>query len=293
MSANTGARIYGILCLVSWDIEKDVAIMMMVESAKDHLLHELFCEQTELSIDGIASGAENMRRDEERAQTLLLQPLDDTIYLRLYAWQPWAVSLGANQKATDIDEALLQAKAFDLVRRVTGGRAVLHADELTYSIVMRIPPSVTIHDIYRVSHEFLLRGLRQLDAQGIRGEALVFERSQPQFARLYREQPNTVSCFASSARYEIMYNGKKVVGSAQRVFGDVLLQHGSILVGEGHEQLADVVSNRDEQQREDMRRYIVEHSATLSEVFARTIKVQECAEAIARSWKEPIIEKAG
>lgn len=211
--------------------------------------------------------------DEERARacaTGAAQPL-----LRLYAWKPWAVSLGANQRESDIDPALCADRGFAIVRRPTGGRAVLHANELTYCVVAPLANNQTAHSLYRDIHLLLLAALQTL---GIRD--MSFQKSQPDFRTLYTMPTSSLPCFASAARYELQWHGKKVVGSAQRRFGNVVLQHGSLLLGAGHEQLADVATLADGTARSAMRTKLREHTATLHDICGRPIAYEECARAI-------------
>ncbi len=247
--------------------------MIHNEILSSPIIHSIFSGFAEWIHSGFLTGEENMRFDEERARAMVTgnaQPM-----LRVYGWQPWAVSLGANQKETDIDRTECEARGFAIVRRATGGRAVLHADELTYSLVLRIPDGMTVHDLYRMTHERLLAGLRTITPD------IDFEKSQPNFRQVYAAQPQqTVACFASSARYEIMHDARKVVGSAQRVFGNVLLQHGSILLGAGHEQLAAISARKDGSSADALREYILSHSATLSEIVGRRVEFQEVAGAV-------------
>lgn len=222
---------------------------------------------------GACSAADNMRMDEERARACAAgaaRPL-----LRLYAWQPWAVSLGANQRESDIDPVRCADKGFSLVRRPTGGRAVLHANELTYCVVAPLAENYTAHHLYRDIHVLLLGALQTL---GIR--TMSFQKSQPNFRTLYKTPTSALPCFASAARYELQWHGKKVVGSAQRRFGNVVLQHGSLLLGAGHEQLADVATLADDAARATMKKSLIEHTATLQDICGRVITYSECAEAI-------------
>ncbi|MFC2129831.1 biotin/lipoate A/B protein ligase family protein [Bacteroidota bacterium] len=240
----------------------------------DTKLNELFSGKFELVKHEFNDGKFNMDFDFERTQ---LCAEDKALpMLRFYGWNPWTVSLGYNQKEDEIDKLKLTEKGFGLVRRPTGGRAVLHADELTYSVVLTLPKHLSVHDVYREIHIILLKGLKKLAAKG-----LEFEKVQPDFRQLYDKQKEmSVSCFASTARYEIALNGKKVVGSAQRLFGNTLLQHGSILLGSGHEQLAEITKVQSEEKREILRNYILNHSATLEEACDRKISFEECRNSI-------------
>ena len=194
---------------------------------------------------------------------------------RLYGWKPWAVSLGFNQKESDINIDECKKRNIDIVRRPTGGRAVLHAQELTYSLVLNMPEGKTVQDIYRDIHLYFLECFKNV---GING--LDFEKSQPNFREFYKNNDSSVSCFASSARYEIAYNNKKVIGSAQRLFGKVLLQHGSILISDGHEQLADIINNDDIEKKKNLKQWIINHSATLEQAAERELTFCECVNAI-------------
>lgn len=235
---------------------------------------KIFGEKFEVLETGFNDGQYNMDFDFNR--TIELTKNKTIPMFRLYGWQPWTVSLGFNQKEADIDKSLLEKNGFDLVRRPTGGRAVLHANEITYSVVTKLPKNYSPQDIYKDIHILLMEGLKKLNPMG-----LEFEKSQPDFKEFYNKEPGlSISCFASSARYEIEYQGRKVVGSAQRLFGDVLLQHGSIILDRGHEQLADVSVVKDEDKRNKLRNYILNHSATLSEVCNRKITYHEASTSL-------------
>lgn len=170
--------------------------------------------------------ADNMALDEEllaRAQAGEKLPV-----LRFYTWNPPAVSIGRFQDmALAVNQEACRKHGFDIVRRVTGGRAVLHRNELTYSIVARtdnplFPP--TVLGTYKVIAAGLVRGLRNL---GI--PATMVSRDSVQ-ASLVQKKAKEAACFSSPSWYEIVVNNRKIVGSAQRRAGRAFLQHGSILV---------------------------------------------------------------
>jgi lipoate-protein ligase A len=234
---------------------------------------ELFGGGFDLIMHGKESGKFNMEYDYRRAMDL--QNGKARPMFRLYGWHPWAVSLGMNQKESDIDRKRCRTKGFDIVRRPTGGRAVLHANEVTYCAVLKIPDGYSVHDCYRELHTILVEGLRRYGCEG-----LEFEKSQPDLKSFYENRNLSVSCFASAARYEIEYKGRKLVGSAQHNYNGVLLQHGSILIGAGHEQLSDVANLKSDKERQILKRYILKHSATIEEITGREAKFDEVAEAI-------------
>ncbi|NTW52930.1 MAG: lipoate--protein ligase family protein [Chlorobiaceae bacterium] len=154
---------------------------------------------------------------------------------RFYSWAPSAVSLGRNQDPGEIDTERCRADGVDVVVRPTGGRAVFHADELTYSFFAETPVSNEV--IYRMVHEAIGNALRQF------GVASDFCRSQPDFRARYASA-ESVPCFTASARYELQVDGRKIVGSAQRRRGNVVLQHGSMPLSGRHRQILRYIVDR-------------------------------------------------
>ena len=172
-----------------------------------------------LIVDGAGTGARNMAVDEALLQCGPEGAFPPT--LRLYWWKPWSLSLGANQDAAGLDPSALEVDGLGLVRRPTGGRAILHAEEITYSVTAPAPAGGTLA-AYRWIAEALREGLRNL------GVPVDLERMQRPGARgLETRHP----CFGAAGRYELVAEGRKVVGSAQRRRRGWLMQHGSILLG--------------------------------------------------------------
>jgi lipoyl(octanoyl) transferase len=142
--------------------------------------------------------------------------------LRFYAWEPACLSFGRNQRAAGVyDPAALQAAGVDVVRRPTGGLAVLHDQELTYSVIVPAGVLGGPRAAYGIINQALVRGLRRLGV--------------PATVAATASAPDPVGdaaspCFAAPASGEIMAGGRKLVGSAQRAERRVLLQHGSILL---------------------------------------------------------------
>jgi lipoate-protein ligase A len=175
---------------------------------------------------GANTGAYNMALDEEllaRAQAGESAPV-----LRLYTWDPPAVSLGRFQeRETAVNEEACRKLGFDIVRRVTGGRAVLHSRELTYSVISRTDNPLFPQDIpgtYKVIAAALVAGLRHL---AVPAEMVSRE---GRHAQLVQRKPKAASCFSSPSWYEIVVNNRKIIGSAQRRVSGAFLQHGSILI---------------------------------------------------------------
>lgn len=175
--------------------------------------------------DGAHPGAVNMQRDSELLAAH--QPGDDPV-LRIYRWEPAAITVGYNQSLENFDDEAVAESGLDLVRRPTGGRAILHADELTYCVVGTSPGPLFgshLHDCYMKINEALLAFLEGL---GIEAEISGGES---------REETRGMLCFKSAGQHEIRVGGRKLVGSAQRRTAGVFLQHGSILAGPRHLQL--------------------------------------------------------
>lgn len=167
--------------------------------------------------DGAARGAWNMAVDE--AMLLVHSQNQAPPTLRFYSWKPFCLSLGRLQKQLP-PAALEPCRDFDIVRRPTGGRAVWHAQEITYSLVVRqelLPmESRSVEGAYRWLSEGFLRALREL--------GLPVEMA-PRGVR-----SGSSNCFAASAGCDFLAQGKKLIGAAQFRQHDTVLQHGSLLL---------------------------------------------------------------
>jgi lipoyl(octanoyl) transferase len=171
---------------------------------------------------GPADGFTNMAVDEALLEVASTEGAAPTV--RFYSWSPPALSLGYAQSIErEIDLRRCTALGIDVVRRPTGGRAVLHDHEVTYSLVISAnDPRVTVGILaaYLTISQALIRGLSYL---GITAELLPLRQS----ARLPSDQVSPV-CFATPSSYEVAVGGRKIIGSAQRRAHDVIMQHGSI-----------------------------------------------------------------
>lgn len=174
---------------------------------------------------GLHNGAKNMAIDEAIVEACSKGLVPPTI--RFYGWQPAALSLGYFQHAAqEVNFAACQERGIDVVRRLTGGRAVLHDKELTYSIIVSenypgMPMTITAS--YRYLSQGLLLGLGKL---GVKAAM-----TKPVAAYGQRgKQPDSAACFDAPSYYELTVEQRKLIGSAQvRKYG-VILQHGSILL---------------------------------------------------------------
>jgi lipoate-protein ligase A len=163
------------------------------------------------------SGAENMARDSalmDRARET-----GETVF-SVYAWERPTLSLGRNQEArAKYDLDAIAQRGMQVVRRPTGGRALIHHREVTYSVTAPIEAADTLSDSYSRINALLLHGLSSLGITAT--EAVAPDRALP---------PGDIPCFAEPAKGELSFEGRKLVGSAQVREDGALLQHGSILV---------------------------------------------------------------
>jgi lipoate-protein ligase A len=188
---------------------------------------------------GFLSGYENMAIDE--AVFLSCQQGKSLPTIRLYGWTPPAVSLGYFQKAENaINFEACKRRGVDVVKRLSGGRAVLHDKELTYSLICPegTPPfGKTILETYRTISMCLISALKNLNLD------VKWVTSKEKHSSFRHLNDKTVSCFSSPSWYEITVEGKKICGSAQKRGGGVWMQHGAILLEHDVEMLVEVLKS--------------------------------------------------
>ena len=173
--------------------------------------------------DGALPGARNMARDMAILEAVSTGQASPT--LRLYGWDPPCLTLGRHQGLDAADLEFCRREGIDVVRRPTGGRALLHHHELTYSIVAPLgegPLPRALQDAYRLICGALVQAMRSLgvDAELTGGEVNL-ELPGPR---------TTVPCFEAPAGGEVVVGGRKLVGSAMRAHAGAILQHGAIVL---------------------------------------------------------------
>lgn len=172
---------------------------------------------------GIYTGRENMQIDSDLLENAISEQTKEPIF-RLYAWSPKCISLGRNQ-ATEVNNA----EGIDVVRRVTGGRALLHDDEVTYSYITPasiVPNGSTIKESYKYISGILIDFFNTLGVElefggGVNNAAVD--------STVVNTKHNY--CMLISTGADVCYKGKKIIGSAQYRKNGYILQHGSILFG--------------------------------------------------------------
>ncbi|CCY63322.1 lipoate-protein ligase A [Clostridium sp. CAG:967] len=166
----------------------------------------------------VYTGAENMQIDNDLLEDAVKNNLQEPVF-RLYGWSPACVSLGRNQRSDFIDENLLKENNIDLVRRLTGGRALLHDNEITYSYVCPVSSlksGENVTNSYKEISQILIDGFKKL---GI----------ELDFGGERKPKGHLDYCMLVSTGADLCYEGKKLIGSAQFRKSGYILQHGSIL----------------------------------------------------------------
>ncbi|MBI3194950.1 MAG: lipoate--protein ligase family protein [Ignavibacteriae bacterium] len=214
---------------------------------------------------GFLSGELNMEIDVALAERLNEE--QGGAVLRLYGWNPPAISIGYNQDISEFDAKKLAHAGIDLVRRPTGGRAILHWNELTYSAIMPIEQK-GLKEIYHYLNLGLLEGVRLL---GI--EAELFDSGSTTSQMYY--QTTSAACFSSTANSEIQYQGRKLIGSAQRKIGNVVLQHGSLLLGPQHLEISSMLSDENIARQSSMKQHLLEHAIDAKTILGREVTFEE------------------
>jgi lipoyl(octanoyl) transferase len=194
--------------------------------------------------------------------------------LRLYRWEPACLSLGHAQPVEDVDRERLHSRGWHLVRRTTGGRAILHTDELTYSVTAPLDHPLVAGGVlpsYLRLSDGLLAGLRLLGAEVDAAPA----RSLPE-----TDRANPV-CFEAPSAYEITAGGRKLMGSAQLRRAAGVLQHGSLPLHGDLGRIRDGLSYAMAADRAAAAERVRQRATTLELVLGRPVAWQTVAETLA------------
>jgi lipoyl(octanoyl) transferase len=214
-----------------------------------------------LIISGPAEGPYNMALDEA-----ILQSVGDRLSpptLRLYAWDPPCLSLGFSQPIADIDLPILEQNGWQLCRRPTGGRAILHTDELTYAIIGPTDDPLLrggVMESYRRIAAALQNTLIGLGLEA---------RADKEYNLPAGINSQAAVCFEAPSNYEITVQGKKIIGSAQARKAHSVLQHGSLPLYGDLTRITTAVRYPDKESREIAAQRLLEHAGTV-EMFLNT-----------------------
>ncbi len=220
-----------------------------------------------------------------------------TPVIRFYTWRPATLSLGVNQPVGEIDPEECLRRGFGLVRRLTGGRAVLHQHELTYSVIAREgDPRVSggVIESYRKISAALVDGLRSLGTDVGLAEpnpalyrAIAASRRQPEPEETAESSFGAV-CFDVASAYEITAGGRKLVGSAQARRGGAILQHGSILLDIDWDAWVSVFSYATEAGKQRANAKLPTRMTSLREELGRLVTPEEVKAALVRSFEQTL-----
>jgi len=225
-----------------------------------------------LIYSGPADGATNMAIDEAVLRAVAREQAPPT--LRLYAWQPPCLSLGRGQPVADVDRRAVEVAGYDMVRRPTGGRAILHIDELTYSIVApqrdsRVSGSVV--GSYRRLSTGLVRAMELLGVEQIMADQ-----------RVGNHEPEGPVCFEVPSDYEITAARKKLVGSAQMRAQGVVLQHGTVPLHGDIARICHLLVQHPDPDRVRTR------ATTVERATGRKVSWEEAAEALVTGFAQSL-----
>jgi len=226
-----------------------------------------------------ANGAWNMAVDESILEHIQRGEAMPT--LRLYSWNPPCLSLGHAQPFADVDMERVKANGWEVVRRMTGGRAILHTDELTYSVTGSADEPVLAGGI--------------LESYNRLAQALMFavrELGLPVEMKEHADQPATKNsnpvCFEVPATYEITVNGKKLIGSAQARKKEGVLQHGSLPLTGDLTRICQALVFKDEAAREVASQRLLDRATTVESVIGVEKDWETAAQSLVRGFESQL-----
>ncbi|HEX9091316.1 MAG TPA: lipoate--protein ligase family protein [Anaerolineales bacterium] len=222
-----------------------------------------------------AHGAWNMAVDEALLEAI--EQSETLPCLRLYAWEPACLSLGYAQPSADIDFTRLIELGYEWVRRPTGGRAILHTDELTYSVIAPISDPRVAGGVLESYQRLSVALLAALHSLGIPAEA------HPTKSPV-RGQDDAAVCFEVPSNYEIVVAGKKIIGSAQARRKNNLLQHGTFPLWGDLTRITRVLTFEDEDSRQEAAARLLSHATTAETILGHKLPWLGAAQAFISSF---------
>ena len=226
-------------------------------------------------------GATNMAVDEAILQNLAAGQGRPTI--RFFQWSPPCLSLGYNQHWSEVDEDACREIGYSWTRRPTGGKAILHTDEATYSLIIpQNDPRIQggIVESYRVLSFGLLRGLKRLGVEAAQA-------TRDDVATSRRGASGGPVCFDTPSRYEITWQAKKLIGSAQLRRKKMVLQHGTLPLNGDLNRIIDVL-NLSEVEREQQRQLLPRRATTLEQAVGRVLSFNDVYQALAHGFAQEL-----
>jgi len=202
---------------------------------------------------------------------------DSSPTLRLYAWEPACLSLGHAQPFADVDRTRLREHGWDVVRRATGGRAILHTDELTYSVIGSAEEPLLaggVLESYNRIARALLRAVKNLELAVEMKEGKIDDQAAP----------NPV-CFEVPSTYEITVQGKKLIGSAQARRKEGVLQHGSLPLRGDLTRICQALAFESEAARQDASKRLLARATTVESALGRAVGWETAVQAFVHAFE--------
>ena len=201
--------------------------------------------------------------------------------LRLFAWEPPCLSIGYAQSIQVVDEEGVQINGWDIVRRSTGGGAILHTDELTYSVIGPADEPRLKGDIiasYQRLSKAILNALKNL---GLPAESQPIEKPTPDIAL-------DPVCFEAPSHYEITVLGKKLVGSAQARKKNSVLQHGTLPLQGDLTRITKALIYPDETTRTKAAERLLSRATTVESVLGAIVSWEKAADIFAAAFSREL-----
>jgi len=236
-------------------------------------------QQWHLLITPPAPGAWNMAVDEALLEAV--EGKQQSAMLRLYAWDPPCISLGYAQSSADIDLVRLHDQGWDWVRRPTGGRAILHTDELTYSVIAPLSDPRLVGGVLESYQRLSLALLKALHSLDIPAE------THPTYISAGNRVGEPV-CFEVPSNYEIVIQGKKIIGSAQARRKDAVLQHGTFPLCGDLTRITQALAFEGERERQQAATRLLAHATTAEMAAGKIISWQEAAQAFISAFQSEL-----
>ncbi len=222
-----------------------------------------------------SQGSWNMAVDEAILESVYQG--DSPATLRLYAWDPACLSLGHAQPFEEVDTQALSQNGWGIVRRPTGGRAILHVDELTYAV---IAPETEARVAGGVLSGYLRLSQALLDVLEILG----LEPEAKEKHDIEKAQKQNPVCFEVPSNYEITVNGKKLIGSAQARRKEGVLQHGALPLYGDLTRIITALKFKDKSQRSRAKARLLKHATTVEMELGKAISWDEAAQAFQEAF---------
>jgi len=220
--------------------------------------------------DSLGDGVLNMATD--RAILLACNEGEVPATLRLYGWRRPTLSLGYSQDISKyIDLESCEKNNIPIVRRITGGRALLHQYELTYCVIAPIPHKEFPGSLRAAFEKISYAILESLKVGGIEGAGIAGKKK----TNTGPESRRSPACFSVANHCEITVNGKKLVGSAQRRLHSAFLQHGSLILDMDPKLTHALLKYSSQMENQAVLESLISNTTTLKQVLKKDLEYSE------------------